>query len=85
MKRKRFIKLCMANGWSRNYARLWADNLDKGESYQHLWDWDGPTSTLREDLHREMIRLLDERTGGVLSMVSRMSPYMGAFSYLGGY
>ncbi len=84
MKRKRFIKLCMANGWSRNYACAIANQRKPNQSYESLWYWDGPKSTARKDLYEIVVKELDKRSGGLLSMISGMSPYMGAFNYLDG-
>lgn len=41
MKRKRFVKLLMAEGFSRNYAnftaRLWASNFSYEEMAARIW------------------------------------------------
>lgn len=85
MTRKRFIKKCMGAGWSRNLARAIANQRERNQSYDSLWYWDGPNSTARQELAKIVVEVLDKRTGGVFSMVSRMSPYMSGFSYLGGF
>lgn len=82
MTKERFIKKCMGAGWSRNLARAVCAMRRPDQSYESLWYWDGPNSTARQDLAKKVVEELDKRTGGVLSMVSRMSAYTSGFSYL---
>lgn len=78
MTRKRFIKLAMSKGWSRNLACAVCAMRRPDQSYESLWFWDGPDSTAREDLRRMVVEVFNERTGGIFSIMSR-------FSYLGGF